>query len=380
MVSSQSVRSPFACILVLIAVLLSAQCTKESPQPFHIGYIGSLTGKYSALSTNGMNGAIIAVEEYNSSGGINGRPIEMLIRDDQGDPEIARKIAMELADSGIRFIIGPFITASGTTILPIINENEILTISGTIMGDNLENLDDYFIKLNPSTRSYGSRIAEFLIGEGYTKPGFIADSKNDPYCSTFYDGYRSMVMKKQEAVLPPVEYDGSKEVQYSEIADTVLQGEPDSVLICSSALDAALLSQYMRRLSPGIFLMSTPWGISEELLRNGGDAVEGLHFFMSVQYSDLSARAMDFEKRFQSRFRQEISFAAIFNYEAADMLIEALRTGPEDGPEKIKRRILDKSVHKGVQMDFGMDSEGDPIRPLILHKIEEGQFRSVGIP
>ncbi|MCK5352872.1 ABC transporter substrate-binding protein, partial [bacterium] len=305
---------------------------------------------------------------------------EMLIRDDQGDPEVAREIAMELTDNGIRFILGPFITASGTMILAIINQSEILTISGTIMGDNLENLDDYFIKLNPSTRTFGSRIAEFLIGEGFKRLGFIGDSKNDPYCTTFFDGYRSTTLKDLGSILPPVKYDGREEISYSQIAARIIEGDSDSVLVCASALDTALLSQHMKRMSPGIFLMSTPWGISEELLRNGGDAVEGLHFFMSVQYSDLSARAMDFEKRFQSRFRQEISFAAIFNYEAAVMLIEALRTGPEDGPEKIKRRILDKSVHKGVQMDFGMDSEGDPIRPLILHKIEEGQFRSVGIP
>ena len=378
--SSQSVRSPFACILVLIAVLLSAQCTKESPQPFQIGYIGSLTGKYSALSTNGMNGAIIAVEEYNSSGGINGRPIEMLIRDDQGDPEIARKIAMEFADSGIRFILGPFITASGTMILPIINQSEILTISGTIMGDNLENLDDYFIKLNPSTRTFGSRIAEFLIGEGFKRLGFIGDSKNDPYCTTFFDGYRSTTLKGLGSILPPVEYDGREEILYSEIAARIIEGDRDTVLVCASALDTALLSQHMKRMSPEIFLVSSPWGISEELLRNGGEAVEGLHFFMSVQYGDLSARAIEFEKKFKSRFRQTISFAAIFNYEATIMLMEVLRNGPDDSPEKVKDRILEKKTHRGVQMDFELDSEGDPIRPLILHKIEEGQFRSVGIP
>ena len=62
------------------------------------------------------------------------------------------------------------------------------------------------------------------------------------------------------------------------------------------------------------------------------------------------------------------------------MLIEARRTGPEDGPDKIKRRILEKQSHRGVQMEFGLDSEGDPIRPLILHKIKDGKFRAASVP
>jgi len=380
MFTSRSVRPSITVIMLVIVVLVSAQCTKKKVQPFRIGFIGSLTGKYSALSTNGRNGFILAVEEYNSSGGINGRPIEMHIRDDQGDPEIALEIAMALADEGIKYIIGPFITASGTSILPIINEREVLTISGTIMGDNLENLDDYFIKLNPSTRTFGAKIAEFLLGKGYTKLGFIADRKNDPYCTTFFDSFRSTALKALDTVLPPINFNEREESPYSAVAGKVFEGKLDTVLICTSALDAALLSQHMKRLSPGIFLVSSPWGISEELIRNGGEAVEGLHFFMSVQYGDLSERGRDFEERFRSRFKQDISFASIFNYEAAVILIDALRSGPDDGPEKIKLMILDKQTHRGVQMDFGLDSEGDPIRQLILHKIDEGEFRTVSEP
>lgn len=377
MVTNRSHRSLFTVILILTTVITCVQCTRESKIPVEIGYIGSLSGKYSALGTNARDGAILAVEECNSRGGIKGRPVKLIIRDDKGDPEKAPDIVREMTDRGIRFLLGPFITASGTNILPLVNDKGILTISGTIMGDNLENRDDYFIKLNPSTRAYGTRIAQFLISSGFRRPGFIADRKNDPYCTTFQEGYRSAVLDELGSEPISVEFSGIQDVPYSRIAARAVEGNTDAVLVCASALDTAFLSQHLKRLSPGIFLTSSPWGISEELIRNGGGAVEGLHFFMSVQYSDLSPRAKDFEVRFKTRFKQEVSFAAIFNYEAADMLLEALHEGPLDGPETVKNIILGKETQKGVQLDFKLDSDGDPLRPLFLHRIEDGQFRKI---
>jgi branched-chain amino acid transport system substrate-binding protein len=364
-------------VLVLTSVILLVQCTRERTQPLKIGYIGSLTGKYSALGTNARDGAILAIEEYNARGGIDGRPVQLIIEDDLGDPNQAPGIVKGMADQGIRFLLGPFITGSGTKILSLINDKGILTISGTIMGDNLENLDDYFIKLNPSTRTFGRKLAEFLIGKGFKNPGFIADSRNDPYCSTFLGGYRSAIENSLGTTLLPVEFEGGSEVQYSQLAAHVVEGGADAVLVCASALDTALLSQHMKRISPGIFLTSSPWGISVELIRNGGNAVEGLHFYMSIQYGELSQAARDFEDKFKARFNQEASFAAIFNYEAAVMLLDGLVEGSTDEPLKVKQAILAKETQRGVQLDFRLDSEGDPVRPLFLHKIENGQFRMV---
>jgi len=373
MVQYRFVRASVGGLLILIVIFLSAQCTKEETQPVRIGYFGSLTGKNSTPGTSARDGAILAIEDYNATGGINGRPIVLVTKDDRGDSDIAEIVAMEFADDGIRYIIGPLLTSSGTKVVPIINERKILTISGTIMGDNLENIDDYFIKLNPSTRAYGFEIGGFLIREGYTKPGFIADTNNDPYCKTFQAGYLK-AFEDLDVVLSTVEYDGSEKVSYSKIAAKIQSVGPDAVLICASAMDTALLAQHLKRISNDAFLISSPWGISKELIWNGGDAVEEMHFYLSIRYGDSSSRTREFGEKFQSRFRQEPSFQAMFNFEAATMLVEALRAGPVDDPVRIREIILNKTSHRGVQMDFSLDREGDPIRPLYLHKVQDGAF------
>lgn len=362
-------------LAMILAFAVSSGCEKPV-EPFRVGYIGSLSGKYSALGTNARNGAILAVEKANSEGGIAGRPLELVIRDDEGEPEKALEAAQEFADMGLRFIIGPFITASGTRIMPFVNDRGILTISPTNMGANLEDRDDYFFKLNPSTREYGKRIADYFLVKGYTRLGSISDKQNDPYCPTFVEGY-DIPINSSGATHVAVAFDGAQRVNYTETASHVLRNNAGAVLICASALDTAILTQHLKKVDPGIFVMSAPWGISKELIENGGYAVDNLHFFMSVEYGEPSPRSKSFVDMFRSRFNQEAGFASIFNYEAISILVTALRQSPEGKPDEIKETLLKASSHKGVQGDFRLDPEGDPVKPFFLHRIQEGEFRRV---
>ena len=371
--------SPVKCIIILITLVISALiaagCEKK-PESVKIGYIGSLSGKYSVVGTNARNGAILAFEKANGEGGIAGRQVELLIRDDKGDPEKALAAAVEFEKMGIRFIVGPLLTASGTRIQPFITENEILTISGTTMGSNLEDQDDFFFKLNPSTRDYGAKIARFLLKKGYNKLGSISDSSNDPYCTTFMEGYAGPITESGSEHIPVI-YNGRDNVNYSETASRLLKGRAEASLICANALDTALLGQHLKRIQPDMLLVSAPWGISDELIENGGSAIDGLYFFLSVIYGGQSARSKSFEDMFRSRFGHDANFAAIFNFEAMTMLITALRNNPGGTPAEIKKSILDTPLHRGVQEDFKLDPEGDPIKPFFLHRIENGQFMRV---
>lgn len=63
----------FACALLL------AGCS--DPQPIRIGLIAGLSDRGSDFGESVRNGVILAVEEQNAAGGINGRPIELIVRD-----------------------------------------------------------------------------------------------------------------------------------------------------------------------------------------------------------------------------------------------------------------------------------------------------------
>ncbi len=362
-------------VLALIVIIIyQFVIVVKRGEPVRIGFIGTMTGKYAALGSTARDGAILAVEEINTAGGLDGRPIEMIYRDDEGDPSKAATHAQALADTGINYIIGPFLTVSGTAVLPVINRSKVLTISGTTMGQNLADHDDYYLVLIPTTGFYGQLLAETAIRKGFRKFGAISDSRNDPYCKTFIEGIKSGTGVGDSTTVNEVTFRTSSDVPYSEIVAPLALEDLDGVFLCASPFDTAMLAQNVKRISKDVVLFSTSWGISSELVQNGGLAVEGLYFFQSIDSTDPSENFLRFRDSFKDRFDRDPSYVAIFNYEAVQYLAQCLAQDPGASPEQVKELLLRKEGFKGVQSSFKLDGEGDVIRPLILHTVQAGTF------
>ena len=91
------------CVLAAPLLLLGG-CARN--EPFIVGFSGCLTGKFSDLGTSARDGVILAVERFNETGGLQGKRIELIIRDDRNDPVTALAADKELVENGARVIIG----------------------------------------------------------------------------------------------------------------------------------------------------------------------------------------------------------------------------------------------------------------------------------
>ncbi|MCP4108452.1 MAG: hypothetical protein GY749_23390 [Desulfobacteraceae bacterium] len=85
-----------------------------------------------------------------------------------------------------------------------------------------------------------------------------------------------------------------------------------------------------------------------------------------------------FVGEFNDRFGRDPGFAAIFGYEAAQVLFAAL---PESSDiTELKENIIRQEVFHGLQGDFKIDKYGDPKRKIFLITIKNGQFRTLEHP
>lgn len=75
--------------------------------PVKIALITALTGPYSTLGINNQAGVEAALEQINANGGINGRPLELIIRDDKTEPNQSVVAFNEvIADEDVVAVIG----------------------------------------------------------------------------------------------------------------------------------------------------------------------------------------------------------------------------------------------------------------------------------
>src|SRR4030095_14233402 len=89
-------------IVVFIVCILIPGCSgqpnpnQRDRTPLKIGFFGDLTGPTFNFGQSAKNGMLMAIDQINQAGGINGRPLDVVIEDDNGSPERAAQLSGKL--------------------------------------------------------------------------------------------------------------------------------------------------------------------------------------------------------------------------------------------------------------------------------------------
>ncbi len=115
-------------VVCLLLSVLAAGGLAQAADPIKLGAFFDLTGAGSAIGTPTKLVAEEVVKKINGEGGINGRPQELVIADDEGDPTKAAIIAKKFIESDkVVAIIGPTRTDTGMAAKPIIEQMKVPT-------------------------------------------------------------------------------------------------------------------------------------------------------------------------------------------------------------------------------------------------------------
>jgi len=93
-----------------------------------IGVIYPLSGTIAQLGNNQLAGARVAAEQFNRAGGVLGRKVELVVRDDKASPAESALVGRELMGAGIKFFVGGLLTAPGMAIVNLLQENNALFV------------------------------------------------------------------------------------------------------------------------------------------------------------------------------------------------------------------------------------------------------------
>ncbi len=148
--------------LAALAVLAGPAALAQERAPIVIGELNSYT-RMAAFTEPYRKGWQLALEEINAEGGIDGRPLEVISRDDTGDPATAIRIAEELANrEDAVMIFGTFLSNIGLAVADFANQNQTLFLASEPLSDALvwSKGNRYTYRLRPSTTMQAAMLAE----------------------------------------------------------------------------------------------------------------------------------------------------------------------------------------------------------------------------
>jgi branched-chain amino acid transport system substrate-binding protein len=371
---AQLVRQLAAFLLVGFVCLFTVSCTEE--HPLKIGFVGGLTGRVADLGVAGRDGVLIAVEEKNLSGGIAGRKVELLVKDDQQDAGRAKQIIQEFTEAKVQAILGPMTSSMAVVVQPLINAAQIVTISPTVKTDQLSGIDDYFLRVTTPLSKNAEKIAVHATQQLGLKRFVVAlDVSNRAFTETWFKIFRAALIEEGGQIAGVEEFDSQADVHFLPIAERLLKAAPEGVLLLSSAIDTALLAQQIRKLGDKVPLFSSEWASTTDLLSFGGRAVDGMISFHSFNANSLEPVFLSFKAKFINRFGYAPAFASVLGYDAASYLFAGLEKTSSRG--SLKESLLKLGTFPGLQSTVKVDQYGDVERKLFLTVIADAQFKVV---
>lgn len=348
----------------------------HKPEPLRIGFVGGLTGRVSDLGVAGRNGVQLAVEQRNAAGGVGGRPVELVVKDDGQNPETARRVVGELIARDIGLIIGPMTSGMAMAVLPQINASKSILLSPTVTTTELGGKDDNFLRVISATTEYALKSARYQYAKlGIRTVAVIYDVGNKSYTGSWLNAFKAAFSGLGGKILLVKSFQSGNNNVFLPLAQELLATKADSVLIIGNAVDSAMICQQLRKLAPRQRIAMAEWGSTERFMELAGNAAEGVVVSQFLDRNDRSDRYLGFLAAYRARFRQEPGFAGVAGYDAAQVAMEAYALRKEG--ESIKSAIIGRKVFQGVQQKLEIDRFGDADRKTFVTVIRGNQYVTV---
>ena len=359
----------------LFAASLLAGCAAEKP-PVKIGYLGGLTGRTADLGTGGRNGVQIAVDQINAQGGIQGRKVELILKDDANDAETAKKATRELIDAKVAAILGPMTSNVAVAVTPLVSEARVLMVGGSVTTNDLTGKDDFFFRTIAASTVHAATMADYLFESRKIRNVAAAvNHSNKAYAESWIINFERAFVARGGKVVKQVPYTSAADTDFAHLARQLLEGNPQAVILVTNAVDAALFANQVRNQKGKALMVTAEWAGTGKLTELGGNNVEG---YIVPQYLDpqgASAPYQAFRDAYKQRFQQEVGFPGVVAYNAAHVVFKSL--AEQKNGETLKQTVLRLRKFPGLQGDVVFDDHGDVQSRTFLTEVQNGQYNLV---
>lgn len=331
--------------LLLSFVLLTGTLV-EAKQPYKIGAVLSITGAASFLGEPEKNTLIMLKDQINKAGGINGRPIEVIIEDSKSDETQAVLAVKKLIEKDkVLAIIGPSTTGESMAVIPIVTAAQIPLISCAAGAGITQPVSErYWIFKSPQyDTSAVEAIYTYLKKNGMTKVGIITISTG------FGDSGRKALLEmagKYGINIVADERYGPKDSDMTTQLTKIKNAGAQAVINWSVGPGQVIVTKNWHALKMGIpLIQSHGWG-SKKNIELAGKAAEGVIAPLSrlVVWDKLpdkhpqKALLKRYSQDYEARFKSEPGTFGGHAYDAFMMIVEALKkVGPDS--KKIRNYI-----------------------------------------
>jgi len=333
---------------VLISSILTLVATSAFAQgPIKVGELNSYK-VFPAFLEPYKKGMELALEEINRSGGVAGRKLELITRDDGGTPGDAVRVAEELiARERVNVLMGTFASHVGLAVANLANQRKILFVASEPLTDKMvwENGNRYTWRLRPSTYMQTA----MLVPEAakLKKQRWAIVYPNYEYGQSATASFKKLLSQAQPGVQFVAEQAPALgKIEAGAVVQALAEAKPDAIF---SSLFAADLQKFVREGNTrGLFKNTVVFNLlggEPEYLDPLKDETPEGWWVTGYPWSEIDTpEHKAFRDAYQKRWKDYPRLGSVVGYSALHTVANAIRKAKSADTEKLVEAL------KGLQM------------------------------
>ncbi len=374
-------RTSRKSLQLLVVTLVLAVAPALAAEPIRIGVVTPLTGTYAPIGIQVKMGLELAVKEINAAGGALGRPLELLVEDEEANPSVATQRAEKLLQVGkVDFLTGTVNSGSTLAVGQLGERNGRLvsttvSYSDAITGDKCS---PNVFRVNARASQQAAALAEWLSREKASASVFYLGPDYEMGRNTvaaFKSAAESKGLKSAGELFAPL---GTKD--YSPFFGQIRSARPAVLYTSVAGNDTVRLLTALHEygVSKNLLIVGSSGTLTSQNLPAVGNTADG--FVTGVGYSPALDTAEN--KRFLGAFRAlhnvdpdlfaVDSYGLVYFYKAA---LEKAKTTATDKVREAMRGLKWATPQGMKEMRAG---DHQAIQDMYVVRVAAGKFTIIG--
>jgi branched-chain amino acid transport system substrate-binding protein len=340
-----------------------------------VGEFGSLTGPQATFGTSTHQGIMMAIDEINTAGGINGRKIKVITEDDQSkQEEAANAVSKLISQNGVQAVLGEVASSASMAAGPICQGNKVPMITPSSTNEKVTKIGDYIFRMCFIDNYQGPVMANFALQDLGSKHGAIlTDVKND-YSTGLTAVIEETYKKAGQQIVAKQSYSNGDSDFHSQLT-SIRAANPDVIFVPGYYTDVGQIVSQARDLGiKAPFVGGDGWE-SPKLLEIGGKALEGCFYANHYFSDDPTPMVHDFVEKYRQRFGAKPDALAALGYDAARVLADAMKRAKKLDGASLRDSIAQTKEFNGVTGVITLGADRNPIdKKIVIEEVKNGQL------
>ena len=340
-----------------------------------IGYFGDLTGPTFNFGRSAYNGVLMAADEINNLGGINGRRIDVVFEDDRGSPEEAARLTSKLIDQDkVIAIIAGGTSGNSRAAAPKAQSSHVPMISPSSTDPAVTQVGDYIFRACFVDTFQGEVMASFAANTLKAQKAAILFDFNSPYGRGLTEYFELSFAKLGGQIVNKQTYTQG-DADFKGQLSTIRAAEPDVIYIPGYYGDVALIAKQARLIGLTQPLLGGDGWDAPELWPTGGDALNGSYISTHYSSDDPSPGIQMFVEGYKQRYGQMLPDAhAALAYDASKLLFDAIMRAGTTESGKLREALAQTRDFQGVTGVINMGPDRNAVKPAVVLKLLDARF------